>query len=282
MPEPPLAGWGTRVRAVARLVRWQNAIIAALGVVVGAVWARGSVSSATGWAALAAIGFTAFANADNDVQDAAIDRVAHPARPIPSGALSRRMASIVAVAGAFVGIGASSFTGLPGLLNAAPFVLVAMAAYNRWLARTGVPGNVTVAALASLPFAYGAASVGDARTGIALAAVAAPLHLAREVAKDLDDALGDASHRRTLGTVAPRWMAPVAVLFALALFAYGAMRLARAAPRLPILLVPAFVLCALAARRVVARRTGAPLLFKLAMIVSLAAIVLARRPLPFE
>ena len=280
-PEARL-GTGARLRALATLVRWQNALIAALGVVVGAIWASGAVSDATGWAALAALGFTAFANADNDAHDAEIDRVAHPDRPIPTGALTRRAASIVAIAGAFVAIAASSFSGLPGLLNAAPLVLIAMAAYNRWLARTGVPGNVTVAALASLPFAYGAASVGNARAGIALAAVAAPLHLAREVAKDLDDALGDAAHRTTLGTATPRWLAPVAVLFALAVFVYGAVRLSRAAPRLPLLLVPAFVLCALASRRVVARRTGAPLLFKLAMIVSMAALLLARRPLPFE
>lgn len=282
MSDAAAARLATRLRAVAMLVRWQNALIAALGVVVGAVWARGDAPPATVWAALAAVGFTVFANADNDVHDAEIDRVAHPDRPLPRGTLTRRTASIIAIAGAFVAIAASSFTGIPGLLNASPLVLIGMAAYNRWLARTGVPGNVVVAALASLPFAYGAASVGDPRAGMALAAVAAPLHLAREVAKDLDDAIGDAAHRTTLATAAPRWMAPVAVLFALALFVYGALRLARVAPRLPVLLVPALVLCALAARRVVARRTGAPLLFKLAMIVSMAALLVARRPLPFE
>jgi geranylgeranylglycerol-phosphate geranylgeranyltransferase len=270
------------MRRVAALVRWQNALIAAAGVLVGALWARSSISSATGWALLAAVGFTTFANADNDVHDERIDRVAHPQRPLPRGDLSRRTARLIALAGALAAIAGAAATRVPALLAFAPVILAGMLAYNRWLSRAGIAGNVVVATIASLPFVYGAASVGALRAGVALAAIAAPLHLAREVAKDVDDARGDAPFRRTLATSAPGWLARSAVLLALAIFVYGAVQLGTIAPRLPMLLLPAFVLCALAARRVVAGRSGAPLLFKLAMIVSMAALLLARRPLPTE
>src|SRR5687768_16386762 len=83
-----------------------------------------------------------------------------------------------------------------GVLTVA--VLAIMWVYSARLKRYGIPGNVAVAVLGSLPFLYGAWAVGRVEKGALLVMVAAPLHFAREVAKDLDDASAVAATRRTL------------------------------------------------------------------------------------
>src|SRR5688572_18684029 len=71
------------------LVRWQNVLLSVAGVLLGAWWARGVVTgSEVLLTALAAAALTAVANAANDLHDRELDRVAHPARPLPAGALS--------------------------------------------------------------------------------------------------------------------------------------------------------------------------------------------------
>jgi len=70
------------VIAILRLVRLQNGFIAALGVLVGAWWAAGTLADPrTMLAAVSAVLLASFANAFNDVCDVDIDRVAHPSRP---------------------------------------------------------------------------------------------------------------------------------------------------------------------------------------------------------
>jgi len=190
--------FGKTVLAVLSLVRWENALLSVAGVVLGAWWATGRPGAPeTIVMAGVAVLLTAFANADNDVRDYEIDRIAHPERPLPSGALSLDMARII------VGIAAAAALVLSALLGAAETlaavgVIAAMTLYNRGVKAHGVPGNVIVAVVASLPFVFGAWSAGSARDGLPLFLVGVPLHFAREIAKDLDDAHGDARYRRTL------------------------------------------------------------------------------------
>ena len=145
-----------------------------------------------------AILLTAFANADNDVRDYEIDRIAHPERPLPvrSAVASRRRGSSWASPPAAALILASLLGGAQTL--AAVGVIAAMTLYNRGVKAHGVPGNVVVAVVASLPFLFGAWSAGRQAPGIPLFLVGVPLHFAREIAKDLDDVDGDARYRRTL------------------------------------------------------------------------------------
>ena len=262
--------------ALAEVARWPNALIAAAGVLVGAWWARPALPGAASvWAALAAVALTVYANAFNDRYDIEIDRVAHPERPLPRGAVNERQVQYLYL-GAAVAAAGFSLLAHPALCLLSLAVLLLMTSYTVVLKRLGFVGNLTVAVLASLPFLYGAVSVGDWRAGVELLIVAAPLHLAREIAKDIEDARGDAPHRRTIpvahGVVAAR----AAVLFSLALFAWRAAVLAGSAPRLATALIPCFVLCALAAKRALAARPGAPLLLKTAMVAAMAAIVLTR------
>lgn len=262
--------------ALAEVGRWPNALIAAAGVMAGAWWTMPVVANARPfWAALAAVALTIFANAFNDRQDLEIDRIAHPGRPLPRGAVDARQVEYLSLAAAVAATG-FSLLAHPALCLTTLAVLGLMMLYTVALKRRGLLGNVTVAILASLPFVYGGASMGNWRAGVQLAVVAAPLHLAREIAKDIDDARGDAPHRRTIPVARGPLVARIAVLLSLALFAWRAAVLSGTSPRLMTALIPCFVLCALGARRVFAARAGGPLLLKTAMVAALAAIVLAK------
>src|ERR1044071_9577284 len=117
--------------AVLSLIRWENALLSAAGVVLGAWWATGRPNQPQTWVmALVAVLLTAFANADNGVRDYEVDRVAHPPRPLPSGRLPMMAARII------VGIAAASALVVSALLGgpitlAAVGVIAAMSLYNR-------------------------------------------------------------------------------------------------------------------------------------------------------
>jgi geranylgeranylglycerol-phosphate geranylgeranyltransferase len=265
-----------RAFAILRLVRWHNGAIAALGVLVGAWWATGSTGAARTLAAtLAALPLAGFANAVNDIADVDIDRLAHPSRPLPSGRLTIREAWLVAAGCAVAALAASVAAG-PALGAATALVLVVMALYSARLKRGGLPGNLAVAILASLPFLYGAWSVGRPHAALALLAIAVPLHLAREIAKDIDDADGDRATRRTVPVVrgegAARTMCVVAVVAGVAAIAPLAVRSGAFA----LAVVPAALLCVVAAVRVARGRSGGPLLLKGGMVCAMLALLAVR------
>lgn len=262
--------------AVLRLVRWPNTLIAAAGVLVGAWWAGGDPFGARPLlASLCAIALTCLANADNDRRDVAIDVVAHPRRPLPSGALdataARRVVAGAALAALLLALAAGGAIAL-----ATPFVILLMLVYTPWLKPLGLPGNLTVALLASLPFLYGGWSVGHGRPTLALVALAVPLHLARELAKDLEDAAGDAATRRTLPVGAGSVVTRAALVASLATFLSVLAVFAADHRRLALFLAPTFLLTGAAAVRALRGRRGAPGLFKTAMVCAMAALLLSR------
>ncbi|HUQ82110.1 MAG TPA: UbiA family prenyltransferase, partial [Gemmatimonadaceae bacterium] len=266
--------FGRTAVAILSLVRWENALLSVAGVMLGAWSATGRPGEPeTLVMAGVAVLLTAFANADNDVRDFDIDRVAHPDRPLPSGALSIETARII------VGIAAASALVLSALLGgaqtfAAVAVIGAMTLYNRGVKAQGVPGNVIVAVVASLPFVFGAWSAGAVRDGLPLFLVGVPLHFAREIAKDLDDAHGDASYRRTLPLRAGPGAARLVVVTSLALFVAALAPLAVHSPAFAIIVLPAVALCLVAARRVWSGQRGTARLLKSAMVVAMVAFVL--------
>ena len=148
--------------------------------------------------------------------------------------------------------------------------------YSASLKRYGIPGNVAVAVVASLPFLYGAWAVNEVKKGALLVAVAAPLHFAREVAKDLDDMAGDASTRRTLPARGVR-IARAAVAGGVVTYAIAVALLARAHPLFATLLLPTILLAGLAARRLYRNRAGTAELLKAAMVLAIAALVISAR-----
>jgi geranylgeranylglycerol-phosphate geranylgeranyltransferase len=268
--------FGSSALAILALARWENALLSVAGVVLGA-WATGRPGDArTLVMAGVAVLLTAFANADNDVRDREIDRVAHPNRPLPSGTLSLESARI------FVGLTAAGALVLSALLGgaqtlAAVGVIAVMTLYNRGMKAQGVPGNVVVAIVASLPFVFGAWSTGSPRAGVPLFLVGVPLHFAREIAKDLDDADGDATHRRTLPLRVGAGAARLVVVTSVALFVVALTPFAVRRPTFAIVVLPAVALCLVAARRVLSGQRGTPRLLKSAMVVAMVAFVLSAR-----
>ena len=266
-----------RLRAWLALVRWENSLIAAAGVLLGAWWAGGEpLSGAPLLAAGAALALAAYTYAHNDLADLAIDRDAHPERPLPSGTLQPKHAVLVTRAAPVVAI-PLAMAARPALGVLSIGVLLGMLEYDRSLKQRGLPGNLLVAVLASLPFLYGAWSVGAPRRALPLLAVAIPLHLAREIAKDLDDAAADAGRRRTLPVAFGETAARAALVVALLVFLTALVPLALRTPPFALLIVPSLALCALAARRSLNGERGGPFLFKSAMLCAMASLVATHR-----
>jgi geranylgeranylglycerol-phosphate geranylgeranyltransferase len=149
-------------------------------------------------AAAATILATAGGNAINDYVDREIDRQNRPDRPIPRGAITPTTARRVA----FLWFGAAAAFALVLPLVAITIAVVnvvLLLVYTPYLkGRPGV-GNVVVAWLTGSAFLFGAAAVGEPRSGTALAALAAGATLAREIVKDVEDKAGDrAAGLRTL------------------------------------------------------------------------------------
>jgi len=266
-----------RLFAFFALVRWENVLLAVAGVVLGAWWATGRPGEPeTIVMAGVALLLTAFANADNDVQDYDIDRVAHPTRPLPSGRLSHHTARVI------VGLCASAALVFSALLGAAQTlaavgVIAAMTLYNRGVKAHGVPGNVIVAVVASLPFLFGAWSAGAAGAGVPLFLVGVPLHFAREIAKDIDDVDGDARHRRTLPIRVGAGIARLVVVSSVALFVLALAPFALRRPGFAVVILPAVALCLAASRRVLRGQRGTAQLLKSAMVVAMVAFVLSAK-----
>ena len=260
--------------AVVALVRWPNALIASAGVVVGAAWARPDLQPTRelSLGVVAAWLVTAAVNALNDAFDVDIDRTAHPDRPLPRGELS-----VQAALG--IGMGACVLGGGVGYaLPAEPRLIVygalaAALAYAVALNASLVLGNVIVAVVASLPFLLGGALVGDAGGALSLFVVAVPLHFAREVVKDVEDAPGDRGRRDTIPL---RWGAGAArgvALAAVATYAVLATFLFAAAGVRLLGLLPSVLVAAWA---VIVAPSRAPMLLKLAMLLAMAALPFLR------
>ncbi|HVO34741.1 MAG TPA: geranylgeranylglycerol-phosphate geranylgeranyltransferase [Gemmatimonadales bacterium] len=193
----------SRAASALALVRPRNLLIAAAGVAVGGFLALGRVAFPAPllWAMASALGLGGAGNAANDVFDLEADRINRPLRPLVTGALSRETAIVVAgVAGGF-GLFAAWWVSR-ALFVLALLALAVMLAYSPWLKSRGFRGNLAVAVVASLPLIYGAVAVGNWRAGLVPSALAALLHLAREIVKDVEDVAGDlALDRRTVPIV---------------------------------------------------------------------------------
>lgn len=192
---------------VLRLIRFPNLVIAAAGVVAGAWIALAQLgwTGVMGWAALSGMALGAAGNALNDLHDQAADAVNRPeGRPVAAGRVSRGAVELCVFGGALIGLAAAGLvSGLVVLVALA--ALAVMIAYSPLLKRRGLPGNLAVAVVAGLPLFYGAAAVDRARAGVVPWIIAAWLHLAREIVKDVDDMAGDeVAGRRTLPIVLGR------------------------------------------------------------------------------
>lgn len=186
--------------SVLALVRARNLLLSAAGVAIGGFLAQGRVAMPDMllWAMASAALLGASGNVANDLADRDADRVNRPDRPLVSGGVPAGGALLLGGVAGGLGLLAAWMVEtrlfLIGLV-----ALVVMLAYSPLLKQRGLPGNLAVAAVASLPMIYGATAVGWWRGGLVASVLAALLHFAREVVKDLEDVAGDAAlGRRTI------------------------------------------------------------------------------------
>jgi 4-hydroxybenzoate polyprenyltransferase len=174
------------------------ALVIALAIVAGAPPIE------AGLLALAMLGFQASIGALNDVADADRDQLAKPTKPIPAGVIDRRGATIVAMAGAAVGLAISAGFGLPVLILGAAGYGCGLA-YDLVMRRRG-QGWVCYAGAFPLLLAWTwMAAAGSLPPGwpllLPLAALAGPtIHLANSLVDlDADEQAGVTSLATSLG-----------------------------------------------------------------------------------
>jgi len=182
-----------KVQATLELARLPNTAVAAGGVWLGHACRPGPVdwrAATLGSFAMACL--AAAGNMHNDVVDLPIDRINRPDRPLPSG----RIAPAAAMAGASLAFAASlvlAFAlGLPqGYLAAAMGLL--LYAYNLHLKGLPLAGNLAVALLCALAIYLPELPHRPDYTLMPML-FAFLTTVAREVAKDAEDVVGDREH----------------------------------------------------------------------------------------
>ncbi len=263
-----------------RLVRATNLLIAAAGVLAGGWIALGAIRLPTllCFAALSGLGLGAAGNAWNDICDAAADRINRPAeRPLAAGGIRRGTADLIVFLGALVGLAAAALvSGRQVLVGLA--ALAVMLAYSPLIKPRPVAGNIAVALIAGLPPLYGALAVGAPAAGVVPWVLAAWLHLAREIVKDVEDEAGDRTiGRRTLPIVVGRRPAQVVAAGVALLFVPASLLLPRVAAyggAYFLIALPAQMAVLIAGTWLILGRVErVSALLKIAMVVGLVALV---------
>jgi 4-hydroxybenzoate polyprenyltransferase len=220
------------VSAVLRLVRAPNLLIAAAGVLAGGWIALGRVAVPKEllFAAISGMALGAAGNAWNDICDASADRLNRPGtRVLASGQIPRGTADLIVFLGSLVGVATAGLVSGSQVLVAVA-ALAVMLVYSPLLKPRPALGNMAVAAVAGSPPFYGALAVGAPGAGVVPWALAAWLHLVREIVKDVEDEPGDRTiGRRTLPIVVGRRPAEVVAAGIGLLFIPASLLLPRAA-----------------------------------------------------
>ncbi len=267
------------VTEIGTLVRGRNLLIAAAGVLVGGTLALGEVALPRDlvFALLSAIGLGAAGNVANDLWDVEADRVNRPERPLAAGSLSPGLASAVGGVAGGLGLLLAWFAGRTVFTIAVP-ALAVMLVYSPLLKPRPVLGNLAVAVVGSLPLVYGAGAVGDWRAGMVPFWLAALLHLAREIVKDVEDVAGDvAAGRRTIPVAWGRRAGFLAAALPLVVFVPVALLPWLAGPYGPrygsVAMLVAVGAAAIAGRLLREEPAGARAGLKLAMVLGLVGLL---------
>lgn len=179
-----------------RLMRPVNSVMIGFAVIVGAVIGGGPVILTSPLMMLLSFvtGLTLAggAMAINDYYDREIDAINEPGRPIPSGAVKPMEALAVSLVLSILGLVASWLTSA-GNSVIAFLAWMTMIAYSTIGKRTGLPGNMMVSTLISLPFIYGGILIGGSslKSSLLFALMAFLANTGRELTKGIVDLEGD-------------------------------------------------------------------------------------------
>ena len=203
-------------RSYLQLMRLKNVLLAAVTVPLGAQFAIGDEWASQQLAEvvlqiLAVVFFIGAGNTMNDIKDVAIDREAHPNRPLASGAISLDSANkfvkllwtlsiICVLAGAYL-LTTSQDSAIE-LIAIYAIAITLMITYDHGpsLKNTGLKGNISISTMVGAVILYGASSVGQLWNTLVwwTAGVVFFTNLAREIIKDCADMEADKGTRQTL------------------------------------------------------------------------------------
>lgn len=185
------------MKALFLMARPGNAAIAVVTLAAGYFLACAEFAPANFFAdALAMALAVSFANIHNDILDFESDKVNRPNRPLPSGKVSKRSASLAALfcVALVIGIAAPLTSIWASHLAFYLPLLFALYLYNRAFKRLPLFKNMVVAALCATPLLRVALlQNADASKLYPAMAFAFLYTFAREILKDLEDAPGDAA-----------------------------------------------------------------------------------------
>lgn len=181
-----------------RLARPFNLVIAALTVFLGAhialagEWNRDVVLIVL-FHSLSVMLFMAAGNTLNDVNDASIDNIAHPMRPIPSGEISTVSATRIALAEMFIASIIAVITPETLVIFIPALVLMITYELGPVTKSKGLIGNIAISLMVAAVILYGAVAVESTITPLVIFAASAAffVNLARELVKDCEDINAD-------------------------------------------------------------------------------------------
>ena len=204
---------------VLQVLRPLNCLMAAVGVLIGAIVTLGStvITDIEPFAYLLSAMIVAFfatgtGNLLNDYFDRDTDKINHPTRPIPAGKLRPNDVLLTSILISMAIMTLAFFINL----SVAIIVIIAlflMIGYELNLKKRGLAGNLTISALVALLFLLGGFSVSqNGINGVSgvnginsvisrigpLSALAFLTTLGREIVKDIEDIKGDMDDRATL------------------------------------------------------------------------------------
>ena len=183
------------VREVLELSRAPNSLMmgaaVAIALAVAGRWDLSVIGDLILWAPLAGVMVAVLVMVTNDIVDLPVDRVNAPWRPLPSGSITLQGALALSLAASWIGLALSAMAGVVTVLAFTAASGLGLA-YNLYLKRTGLPGNVTVALLVASPFIYASVALGRLDELALIFSVMIFLSvLAREVVKGIPDVEGD-------------------------------------------------------------------------------------------
>jgi len=183
-----------KIRGLIKLLRFELPFSAGVCVVMGQMLALGEFASIPvtifGFSSVFLISASILVL--NDYFDVETDKTNAPHRPIPSGLVSPNEALVSSFFLLLTGIFTSS------LINVKTFIISILLAiigflYNRYLKKSGLPGNLLVSFSVGTTFIFGGASVGlpFQKAVLFFGLIAALIDLGEEIAADAMDIKGD-------------------------------------------------------------------------------------------
>lgn len=182
-----------KMKAIPRLVRYENVFLVALSVVLAQRFDGDLLSSIRCLLLfIAAACILAGANVINDLSDVARDSLSDKKNPVANGDISEKAAFIIGWILTIIGAAAAALSSVEHLAIAmlAAFLLLL---YNIRFKNTPLLGNIIVATASALLFVF--FGIGSSRTPLFITAAlfAFLTHLAREIFKDIEDAPADSA-----------------------------------------------------------------------------------------